>query len=143
MNAKEFLRQVEKLDRLIENKMVEVQQWRAIAKNTTTTLSADRVQSSHNPQKIQDAICKYMDLEAEINRDIDALVDAKSDVLRVIEQLGATDYDVLHKIYVQGLTLQDVASAYDRAYGWATTRHGIALKRVQRILDKRKDTQKP
>ena len=38
--------------------------------------------------------------------------------------------------------LQDVASTYDRAYGWATTRHGIALKRVQRILDKRKDTQK-
>lgn len=139
MNAKEFLHQVRKLDKLIENKLVEVQQWRAIAKNTATIFTPDKVQSTHNPLKVQDAICKYMDLEAEINRDIDNLIDIKKDVLSVIEQLSAMDYDVLHKIYVQGLTLQDVASIYDRQYGWATTRHGIALKEVQMILDKRED----
>lgn len=139
MNAKEFLQQVRKLDKLIENKLVEVRQWRAIAMNTATIFTPDKVQSTHNPFKVQDAICKYMDLEAEINRDIDNLIDIKKDVLSVIEQLSAMDYDLLHKIYVQGLTLQDVASVYDRQYGWATTRHGIALKEVQMILDKRKD----
>lgn len=137
MNAKEFLRQIKKLDRLIENKLIEIQRWKDIANNTTANLSGERVQSSGNPQKIADAICRYIDLEREINQDIDKLVDAKKDVIGVIEQLNATEYDIIHKIYVQHLTLEDVADAYDRTYSWATTIHGRALKHVQNILNKR------
>ena len=137
MNAKEFLRQIKKLDRLIENKLIEIQRWKDIANNTTATLSGERVQSSGNPQKIADAICRYIDLEREINQDIDELVEAKKDVIGVIEQLNATEYDVMHKIYVQHLTLEDVADAYDRTYSWVTTIHGRALKHVQNILNKR------
>lgn len=137
MNAKEFLRQIKKLDRLIENKLIEIQRWKDIANNTTATLSGERVQSSGNPQKIADAICRYIDLEREINQDIDKLVDTKKDVIGVIEQLNATEYDIIHKIYVQHLTLEDVADAYDRTYSWATTIHGRALKHVQNILNKR------
>ena len=137
MNAKDFLRQIKKLDRLIENKLIEIQRWKDIANNTTATLSGERVQSSGNPQKIADAICRYIDLEREINQDIDELVEAKKDVIGVIEQLNATEYDIIHKIYVQYLTLEDVADAYDRTYSWATTIHGRALKHIQNILNKR------
>ena len=137
MNAKEFLRQIKKLDRLIENKLIEIQQWKDIANNTTANLTGERVQSSGNPHKIADAIGRYIDLEREINQDIDKLVDAKKDVISVIEQLNATEYDIIHKIYVQYLTLEDVADAYDRTYSWATTIHGRALKHIQNILNKR------
>lgn len=137
MNAKEFLRQIKKLDRLIENKLIEIQRWKDIANNTTANLTGERVQSSGNPQKIADAIGRYIDLEREINQDIDNLVDTKKDVIGVIEQLNATEYDIIHKIYVQHLTLEDVADAYDRTYSWATTIHGRALKHVQNILNKR------
>ena len=137
MNAKDFLRQIKKLDRLIENKLIEIQRWKDIANNTTANLSGERVQSSGNPQKIADAIGRYIDLEREINQDIDKLVDTKKDVIGVIEQLNATEYDIIHKIYVQYLTLEDVADAYDRTYSWATTIHGRALKHVQNILNKR------
>lgn len=137
MNAKEFLRQIKKLDKLIENKLIEIQRWKDIANNTTANLTGERVQSSGNPQKIADAIGRYIDLEREINQDIDNLVDTKKDVIGVIEQLNATEYDVMHKIYVQHLTLEDVADAYDRTYSWVTTIHGRALKHVQNILNKR------
>ena len=137
MNAKDFLRQIKKLDRLIENKLIEIQRWKDIANNTTANLSGERVQSSGNPQKIADAIGRYIDLEREINQDIDRLVETKKDVICVIEQLNATEYDIIHKIYVQYLTLEDVADAYDRTYSWATTIHGRALKHVQNILNKR------
>ena len=137
MNAKDFLRQIKKLDKLIENKLIEIQRWKDIANNTTATMSGERVQSSGNPQKIADAIGRYIDLEREINQDIDKLVDAKKDVIGVIEQLNATEYDVMHKIYVQYLTLEDVADAYDRTYSWVTTIHGRALKHIQNILNKR------
>jgi DNA-directed RNA polymerase specialized sigma subunit len=137
VNAKDFLRQIKKLDRLIENKLIEAQQWREIATNTTTNLSGEKVESSHNPQRISDAICTYMDLEMEARRCVDELVKAKKDVISVIEQLNAMEYDVLHKVYVQFLTFDEVAIACDRTTSWATTVHGRALKHVQTILDQR------
>lgn len=137
MNAKEFLQQIEKLDKLIENKNIEAQQWREMARNTSPILTADKVQSTHNPLKIQDAICKYIDLENEINKDIDNLIDIKKDVLSVIEQLSAKEYDVLHKIYVQFLTYDEAAYFCKQSKSWVTTVHGRALVHVQNILDQR------
>lgn len=139
MNAKEFLQQVRKLDKLIENKLAEVQRWKEIANNTTVNMSGEKVQSSGNHDSIENAICTYMDLEREINRNIDDLIDKKKDIVGVIEQLSATHYDILHKLYVQNYTLQDVASLYQRDYGWATTTHGRALKHVQIILNRREE----
>lgn len=136
MKAKEFLRQVKKLDKLIENKMIEIQQWKDVADNTTAVLTGERVKSSHNPQKIADAIGRYVDLERELQEDINNLILAKKRVLKVIEQLDALEYDILHKLYVQHYTLWDVADKYNRTYSWVTTIHGQAVKKVQEILDK-------
>jgi DNA-directed RNA polymerase specialized sigma subunit len=137
MNAKAFLRNVEKLDKLIANKMVEIQQWKDVAENTTANMTGDRVQSSHNPHKIADAIGRYVDLEMELRADIENLIASKKDVIAVIEQLEATEYDILHKIYIQHLSLWDVADACERTYSWVTTIHGQAVKHVQQILNKR------
>lgn len=140
MNAKAFMRQAQKYDRLIENKMSEVAHWRAMALSTTGASAPEtgvRVQSSGSQQRMADAIENMVDIENEINADIDRLVDCKREIINVIEQLNATEYDVLHKVYLQGMQLQDVASAKDRSYSWITTVHGRALANVQRILDAR------
>ena len=137
MTAKEFLQQIRKLDKLIENKIAESMQWREIANNTTVNMSGEKVQSSGNHDNVANAICTYLDLETEIQKRIDELVATRQDVISVIEQLNVTEYDVLHKVYVQGFTLQEVASLYDRRYEWATTTQGRALKHVQIILNKR------
>lgn len=140
MQAKEFLLQIKKLDKLIENKLVEIQQWKDIATNATSNMTGDKVDSTPNPRKTEDAICKYIDLESEAQQEFDKFIKAKNDVISVIERLNVTEYDFLHKVYVQGFTLQDVANKYDMSYSWATTTHGIALKHVQIILNKREET---
>ena len=137
MNAKEFLLQIKKLDRLIENKLIEVRQLKEIANNAVGNMAGEKVQSTKNPQRIAEAICQYVDLENEINADIDRLIDTRKNVIGVIEQLNPTEYDILHKIYVQNITLQDVADKYDKTYSWVTTVHGRALKHVQDILNNR------
>lgn len=137
VKAKEYLQQVGKLNRLIENKMIEREQWKSMATSTGTFSDGERVQSSGSQQKMADAVGRYVDLEKEIDRCIDAYVDTKQNVIRTIEQLPTTEYDILHKIYIQGKLLEDVADIYDRTYSWATTVHGRALKAVQDILDER------
>lgn len=136
MDAKSFLRQTEKLDAQIQNKMIERQQWRDMALGITANMSGDRVQSSGSQSKMADAIDRCVDMEAEIDSLVDKLIDTKREVIATIEQLDSpTEYNVLHMRYIQYKTLQEIADKYGKDYGWATTCHGRALKSVQAILD--------
>jgi hypothetical protein len=84
-----------------------------------------------------DAITKCVDMEAEIDRLIDELVDVKKKVIEAIEKVESPiEYDLLHRKYIQFQTLQEIADHYGYDYGWATTNHGRALKSLQAILDR-------
>ena len=150
--AKTFLGQLAKLDALIENKMIERAQWKAIAEGVTAGGTSvivldkqgrkqlhnmEKVQASSNPQKMADAIHKMIEIDDEIALCIDKMIQAKKDVLAVIERLSAAEYDIIHKIYVQHLSLYEVAAMSDRSYSSITTLHGRALKSVQNVLDER------
>ena len=137
MNAKDYLLQIQKLDRLIENKLMEVAHWKAVATGTTVCSEGDRVQSSGSKQRMADAVCRYLNMEDEINADIDRLVDIKQDIIKTIEQLPVKEYDLLHKIYVQGMEMYEAAVEMDKSYRWATSVHGRALANVQKLLDER------
>lgn len=137
--ARLFLERVQKLDKLIENKLIEIERWKEIALNIGTKLDGERVKGGGgNNQTMADAISRYVDIEREITEDIDNLIKAKSEVVEVIEQLNAYDYDILHKIYVQGLTMFEVADKLKIGYSTVTTAHGRALQKVQEILNERK-----
>ena len=136
MEAKEYLRQAEKLDLRIKNKLIEQQQWKDIALGITANMDGERVQSSGAKSKMADAVGRCVDMEAEIDSLVDILVDTKRDVIQTIEKLdSATEYNVLHMRYIQYMDLQEIADHYGKEYGWATTTHGRALKSVQAILD--------
>lgn len=139
MDAKQFLNQLKKLDKMIENKLAEKARWKTMATKTTAQIGGERVQSSGSKQKMADAVDSYLDIEREIDERIDKLVDTRQEVICVIEKLNTTEYDLLHKVYVQYLSLYDVADIYGKTYSWATTVHGRALKNVQKLLDERGD----
>jgi DNA-directed RNA polymerase specialized sigma24 family protein len=102
-------------------------------------MDGERVQSSGGKSKMADAVNKCVDIESEVDGLIDKLIDTKKEVIQAIEQLDSpTEYDVLHRRYIQFMSLQDIADHYKKDYGWATTTHGRALKSLQAILDENK-----
>ncbi len=133
--AQEYLEQVDKLNAMIENKMAESSQWRGIALGVTGCSEGERVQASGSQQKMADAIDRVVDLQAEINGLIDRLIDLKQRIIRTIELLNATEYDVLHKRYIQGMTFDEIGAAKGKSKSWATTVHGRALHNLNLILD--------
>ena len=136
MKAQDFLRQVRKLDLQITNKLIEQQQWKDIALGITANMDGERVQSSGSKSKMANAVEKCVDMETEIDSLIDKLIYTKKEVIQTIERLDSpTEYDVLHRRYIQFLSLQEIADHYRKDYGWATTTHGRALKSLQEILD--------
>lgn len=136
--AQEYLEQVDKLNAMIENKMAEVKQWRDIALGITSNSEGERVQSSGSKQKMADALDRVVDMQAEINNLIDSLIDLKQEIIRTIELLNATEYDVLHKRYIQGMAFDEVGASKGKSKSWATTVHGRALQSLNKILDERK-----
>lgn len=132
----EFLQQVGKYNVIIHNKLIEVEQWKALAESTTSVLTPDKVQSSGSKQKMAESIERYTDIQNEINEYIDKLYEAKKEVLSKIEQLEPVYYDVLHKIYVQFLSFKDVADSYEKSYSWACKQHIKALEQLEAILFK-------
>lgn len=139
MNAKDYLRQVEKLDALIANKLIEQKQWRDIALGITANMEGERVQSSGSQSKMADAVGRCVDMEDEIDRLVDKLIDKKKEVIQTIEQVqNPTWYKVLHLIYIQYNDLNGVADVFNMSYDWAKSQHSKAVKIVQKILDERK-----
>ena len=116
---------------------MEVAHWKAVATGTTVCSEGDRVQSSGSKQRMADAVCRYMQMEDEINAAIDRLIDIKQNIIQTIELLPVQEYDLLHKVYVQGMEIYEAAIEMDRSYSWATTVHGRALAKVQKILNER------
>ena len=138
MKAKEYLQQVKKIDKLIENKLIEKEQWFAIATGTTASSEdGDRVQSSGSQQKMADAVCKMIEIQEEINNLIDMYIDTKQGVIKTIEQLPADEYDVLHKIYIQGKNMRQTAAACDKSYDWVKIVHKQGMRNVQMFLGKK------
>jgi hypothetical protein len=138
MDAKSYLKQVEKLDALIQNKLIEREQWMDVALSITAGVGGDRVQSSGVKSKMAEAVERCVDMEAEINGLVDRLIDVKKEVVATIEQVeNPTEYNLLHMRYIQKMDLQEIADRYGKEYTWATTTHGRALKSVQEILDEK------
>jgi DNA-directed RNA polymerase specialized sigma24 family protein len=133
-----FLERVEKIETIIENKLIEQRQWRELAENITANMEGERVQSSSTiTSKMANAVLNCVVLEDEIAEAVDKLIAEKQKVTQTIEKLySPTEYKILHMRYIQHISLADIADRLDKEYTWVTTTHGRALKNVQKMLDR-------
>ena len=87
MSAKEYLSQAMYIDQRINSKLEQVMTLRETATKATATLTDMPRSDSPNLQSMENTIVKIVDLENEINRDIDRLVDLKAEVRQMIAAL--------------------------------------------------------
>lgn len=135
MKAREYLEQYIKWEKAIQNKRAEVAKWKTKASKTTGDTEGERVKASGSKQKMADAVNEYADIETEIQ----ALEEGQRAIIKTIEQLPAIKYDILHKYYIQDISLKEICYKAGKSYSWGTTNHKKALKDVQKILDERRE----
>lgn len=139
MDAKEYLKQVERFDVELECKEVEKQQWRDLTVRITANMEGERVQSSGSKSPMADAANNCVDMESEIAEVINKLIEKKKDVTQTIEKVqNPTWYRVLHMIYIRYMDLEEVADKCNKSYDWAKKAHSNGLKIVQKIMDEEK-----
>ena len=95
MTAKEYLGQAYRLDQRINSKLEQVMSLRTLATKATSTLSDTPPSGTRNVHRMEDIIVKIIEMENEINRDIDNLVDLKREMVSVIKAVTDPEYQTI------------------------------------------------
>jgi anaerobic ribonucleoside-triphosphate reductase len=136
-----YLERVEKIDVLVENKLIERRQWKDLALSITANMDGERVKSSSTTtSKMEDAVIKCLMVEEEIAAEVENLIAEKKKIVRTIESLySPMEYRVLHMRYIQYIDFDSIAEKLKKDYSWVTTTHGRAVKHVQDVLSREAD----
>ena len=134
MTVKEYLSQAKFLDQRINSKIQQVAALNDLATKATSTLTGMPRNPNHATSTMEEAITKIIDLQAEINQDIDTLVDLKRDLSATIKAVGNTEYQtVLEKRYLCFQSWEQIAVDMGYDLRWLYRIHGKALDEVQAV----------
>lgn len=95
MTAKEYLMQAKFLDMRINSKIQQVEALNDLATSASSVLTGMPRNPNKATSKMADAVCKIVDLQAEINHDIDALVDLKKEISSTIKAVPSPELQTL------------------------------------------------
>lgn len=134
MRAEEYLRQIRKIDAMIVNKQRDHKRWVEIAEGLGGGFSVgDRVQTTRDLHKGENAIVEYISIEEEIK----ALESKRNGIIETIERLPYNEYKILYEIYVEGYMLKEIPYHFDRSYAWVKKKKQEAMRLLQMMLDKK------
>ena len=128
MDTKQYLRQIKRLDRQIQNKLSELYNLKMMASSISVSNEGERVQTSGNKDQLGAVVAKIVDMEKEVDKMVDLFVDTRSEIISQIDSMDDLDsYDILSMRYVAGKTFHEISEKT----GWSIRKvfslHGKAL----------------
>lgn len=84
---KAWLDQARNINVLIDSKLAQVASLRGLALKVSSTISQTPVSGTHDPKRLENTIIRLMDLEHEVNRDVDRLVELKANIMSTINRV--------------------------------------------------------
>lgn len=133
MNAKEYLKQLINIDRLIDSKQRQLDRLRDLCCVQSSKLSG-MPRSGGNSDRIGELIANIVDLEREINETIDVLVDLKREAMGKIDLLNDNRHKlILNKRYLENETFEKIAVDMNLSWKWTHKLHKEALEALDAL----------
>ena len=133
--AKDYLSQAYRIDQRINSKIEQVSSLHDLATKATSTLSDVPPSGARNFHRMEDIICKIMDLEADINTDIDNLVDLKREIVELVKSVSNPEYQTILELrYLCFKTWEQIATNMGYDVSWLHRLHGKALREAEKLL---------
>ena len=133
--AKTYLGELKKINKLIDIKTEEIQKYYDQALNITARLDGERVSSSGRNDKMAEAVTQYVDKGKEISVEIHGLLKKKNGIMDTVERLPADEYIVIYEIYVKGSRTKTVADLCDKSESWVVKTHKKALRLINEMIN--------
>ncbi len=133
LTAREYLEKIWHNERIIKNKQIERKYWMELASGISASIGGERVQSSKTSHPMESKVLEAAIIDQEIAR----LKKEIAEIIETIQMLPTEEYDFVHRVYVQHISMKEVYLEDDKSYSWAKMVHKRALNRLQDILDER------
>ncbi len=131
MNAKDYLLQARYLDERITSKTQQISSLNDLATRCTSTFSDMPRNPNHGGFKIENCVLKIIELEESIKKDIEKLVDLKSEIMSVIKAVPNVEYQtLLEKRYLCFITWEQIAVDMNYSMQHIHRMHSSALKEI-------------
>ena len=135
MTAKEYLNRYRRINANIDCKLEEIAQLRSKAARLSPTAMFDR--SGNVSDKVGRSVAKIVDLETEIDREVDELVETRRDMMQMISRLDNTDMQlILEMRYIAMFSWSQIAEKMHCKKTKTFELHGKALIFVEKLLTK-------
>lgn len=132
METKEYLQQIGRYDRLINNKLVELAQYRSMACSVSAVKNDERVQSSPSYDTMDKIVSKIEQMKNEIDMLVDRYIDNKRIIISQIDSMSdEMTYQILFSRYVEQKTFEKMAIEMNYCYKQIIRRHGKALQEFE------------
>lgn len=137
MKTQDYLKQIERLDRMIQNKLSEINQLKHIATSITITPKEVNVQVSSDKDRMGNAVAKLLDLEKETDKLVDDYIDKRKRIIEQIDNIEDTNmYHVLSERYIMRKDLSVIAVEMGYSFKQVCRIHGNALVEFERLYGK-------
>ena len=134
MTTKEYLSQISKLDRKINNKLAEISQYRQLIYSISGVKNKERVQTTPNFDKIGTSMAKLEEMEKILDKLIDEYVDNKNEIISQIDSVeDEMQYQILFSRYIEKKTFEKIATEINYSFRNTTRVHGKALKEFEKM----------
>lgn len=126
------MQQIGRYDRLINNKLVELAQYRSMACSVSAVKNDERVQSSPSYDTMDKIVSKIEQMENEIDMLVDRYIDNKRIIISQIDSMpDEMTYQILFSRYVEQKTFEKMAIEMNYCYKQIIRRHGKALQEFE------------
>ena len=133
MTTKEYLGQISRLNRIINNKLTEIAQLKDMVVSISAPQSGERVQTTPNFDKIGTKYAKIDEMERKIDGMVDELVDKKEKIIQQIDSMeDENTYNILFARYIEKKTFEVIATEMKYSWRQVVRLHGTALKQFEK-----------
>lgn len=107
MTTKDYLNQISYYNKIIDNKLIEITQYKELSYSISAVVNEERVMSSSDPDKTGCGYVRLEQMEESLDKLIDKYIDVKNKIIEQIEQINNEDYyTVLFLRYVRKFTFE-------------------------------------
>ena len=133
MKTKDYLSQVSRLNKMINNKLSEISQLRELSVSISAVGNDEKVQTSPNFDKIGTAIAKIDELENNLDKMIDEYLVKRERIIAQIDTMEEESvYQMLFSRYIEKKTFEKIATEMEYSWRQIVRLHGKALQQFEK-----------
>lgn len=134
MNTVTYLKQIDRLNRMIQNKLSEIDQLQQMAISITIAPKEVNVKASSDKDKMGNAVAKIVDLESEVNSLVNEYIAKRKQIIQQIDSIKDVNmYHVLAERYIVGKSLNVISVEMNYSYKQIKRIYNSALLEFEKL----------